>query len=486
VNAIQAGSSRWAAPLGAALVASLAHPAAAAAAPPNDDRADAAPISVPGLVQGTTVGSSLEPSEPGPACVSAAGSVWYRVSLSRPGGVVVRLHAGGDLDGAVDVFRRRRSRLESLGCDATDDAGDAATSFRADAGGRYLVRVTKQVGSVDAAFTLRLQPGPPAARPPGRRLPRRGGRGRLDRVLRVDAAWSVRLRSGRPYRMNLIHGRYCMPLQLFAPGVGSFDAPPVKELSCGGYGVFTAPPGASGRYVLRVQADRSSRRPQPYRLLVGRARRDDLAPGIALANFARRRGHLNGGGLDGIDLYRFDVARRSALDLDLTGPPDGDFDLELRNDAGRAIACGCGAGADERVVEHLRPGRYYAAVRARDQRAGRYVLTRRSRTITRTLTTIDGSRRATSLPGRSVGIAVLAAPGASGRARLTIEHFDPFEGWQPYRQRRVRVSGGRALVRFRPPSVGRWRARSDFLGSRLFAPSASRFASLIVAGPLRQ
>jgi hypothetical protein len=305
-------------------------------------------------------------------------------------------------------------------------------------------------------------------------------------VLRVDAAWSVRLNSGRSYRINLVHGRYCMPLQLYAPGVDSFEAEPVKQLSCGGYGVFTPPPGGSGRYVVRVQADGSSRQPQPYRLLVGRARSDDLAPGVFLANFTRRHGSLNGGGLDGIDLYRFDVVRRSELDLELTGPADGDFDLELRNDAGRAIACGCGSGADEQVVERLRPGRYYAAVRARDQRPGRYVLTRRSRTITRTQTTIDGFRRARSSPGRSVSINVLAAPGATGRATLTIEHFDPFEGWQPYRQRRVRVSGGRAVVRFRPPSVGRWRARSDFLGSRLFAPSPSRFAYLIVAGPLHQ
>jgi hypothetical protein len=261
---------------------------------------------------------------------------------------------------------------------------------------------------------------------------------------------------------------------------------PVKQLSCGGYGVFTPPPGAGGRYVLRVEADRSSRGPQPYRLLVGPARRDDLAPGIFLGNFARRHGRLNGGGLDGIDLYRFDVVRRSALDLELTGPPDADFDLELRNDAGEAIACGCGSGADERVVEHLRPGRYYAAVRARDQRPGRYVLRRRSRTITRTQTTIDGFRRTTSLPGRTVRIGVLAAPQANGPATLTIEHFDPFEGWQPYRRRPVRVLGGRAVVSFRPPSVGRWRARAEFRGSRLFAPSASRFAYLVVAGPLRQ
>jgi hypothetical protein len=238
--------------------------------------------------------------------------------------------------------------------------------------------------------------------------------------------------------------------------------------------------------VARVQADRSSRRSQPYRLLVGRAGRDDIAPGILLGNFARRRGKLNGGGLDGIDLYRFDVVRRSALDLELSGPPDGDFDLELRNDGGRPIACSCGPGADELVVRRLRAGRYYAAVRARDQRPGRYVLTRRSRTITRTKTTIDGRRRASSNPRRSVTIHVLAAPGASGRATLTIEHFDPFEGWQPYRQRRVHVLRGRAALRFRPPSVGRWRARSDFLGSRLFARSGSGFAYLIVAGPLRR
>lgn len=470
-----------------AVAFALAAPATAAAAPPNDARTSAQPIPVPGTIQGTTSGSTLEANEPSDPCASGdQGSVWYRVQNPPSGGVVVRLHADGDLDGTVQVLRQVRSRLDHLTCDPTDDSGDAATAFRSDPGGRYLIRVAQRQGSASGTYTLRLLRGPAAAEPPGRPIPRRGGRGRLDRVLRVDAAWSTRLRAGRSYRFNLVHGRYCMPLELYPPGIGSFDqAAPVKRLACGGYGVYTPPPGVGGRYVFRILADRSSRNPQPYALRVGRTQRDDLAPGVFIGNYARRRGIVDGGGLDDVDVYRFDVRRRSALDLDVSGD-GGALDLELKDDLGRPVTCACSQAPQEHIAIRVAAGRYFVAVRSRDLRRAHYVLRRQSRTSTRTATRLAGHRGSTAPPRTVVPIAVSVGPAANGPALVAIEHLDPFEGWLPARQYHVRVRGGRGLVRWRPPSVGRWRARTDFFGSRLFAPSASRFAYVLVAGPLRQ
>jgi hypothetical protein len=48
------------------------------------------------------------------------------------------------------------------------------------------------------------------------------------------------------------------------------------------------------------------------------------------------------------------------------------------------------------------------------------------------------------------------------------------------------VRDGKGTLRWKPPTLGRWRVASDYLGTRDFAPSASDYAHLLVAKPLQQ
>jgi hypothetical protein len=77
-------------------------------------------------------------------------------------------------------------------------------------------------------------------------------------------------------------------------------------------------------------------------------------------------------------------------------------------------------------------------------------------------------------------------PSGTGKALFTIQHFDPFQGWLPYRQRQVEVNAGQGSLSWTPPTLGRWRIRVDYLGTRDFAPSESGYVHVLVARPLRQ
>ena len=70
---------------------------------------------------------------------------------------------------------------------------------------------------------------------------------------------------------------------------------------------------------------------------------------------------------------------------------------------------------------------------------------------------------------------------------LRLERYDPVIGWQFVRTFRTRSSSsGVASVSYRPPSVGRWRVRASYLGTRAASPSESRFANFSVQGPLEE
>jgi hypothetical protein len=304
----------------------------------------------------------------------------------------------------------------------------------------------------------------------------------------VDAAYHVDLSAGTPYRFNLVHGESdCQSLELFPPGTSNFEtATPVVSRRCGGYALYTPAPGEGGRYFIRIAADRNDREAQPYRLLAGPAGRDDIAPGVRLRNHVhnQRKGSVNGATLDVQDVYRFSVIRRSNLDLHLLGRPGHDLSLELRNYRGKEISCACDPGSHQSISQRIRPGRYFVAVRSADLHRTRYTLTRKSRTITATTTNVNGRKRVTVRPHQAVAVGVTVRPGAVGRALINIEHFDPFQGWLPYRQRRVDITAGQGSLRWTPPTVGRWRFRTDYLGTRSFAPSQSDYARVLVANPL--
>lgn len=460
----------------------------AAPAPPNDDRRDAQALDpLPATVTGTLVGATKEAPavEPPAGCAEGGISVWYSFRASRDGRVVVDLQNNGDLDAVVDAFLRERSQSRQLGCDATDATGRGGVDFSVRRGQTYLIRVARLTNSVVGSFRLSVALPQPAARPPGRALPSRGLDGRVDRLMNPDDAYSVRLREGRTYRMRLSgRGDACSVSGLvYGPGTESFSEGADRFLRCDGYLTVTPGPGEGGRYSIRVSANRRLRAQQRFHLQVARAGRDDVAPGRFLRNYARVRGSLQGGRIDVVDLYRFDVTRRSDLQLRLV--TSGAFDVQLLNDTGRRIRCACGASGGTQLRQRLRSGRYFALVRARGSSSARYTFSRVSRTITRTSIRIAGRGRARSLPRRTVRIGVAVSPRARGPVTVTIQKFDPVEGWQFHRRRRAQARGGRATLAFRPPTVGRWRARASFEGTRTASPSASGYARLLVAGPLK-
>ena len=353
--------------------------------------------------------------------------------------------------------------------------GNAALSFQPERGGVYLVRVGQRLNSAPGAFRLEVGPPEPPPRPPGVAL--RGGvaQGSLDALQNERDAWSYSMRAGASYRLN-VAARSCVTLLVYPPGTRDFArARPVRRSGCDGYLLFTPRAGEGGRHSLVVQAESGPSGEQRYRLQAAGAAADDTAPGLLLPNLSSVRGSLRGAEVDAVDLYRFTVDRRSALEVSLDYRGTGTVELAVLNDGGRQI----GFGSDAEPLTLLTPGgRYYVAVRTRDDGAGRYTLRRVSRTITRTTVTIAGERAARVRPAQAVRVRADVAPGVAGRVGFTVERFDPLAGWQFFRQLRATIVSGSASVVFAAPSEGRWRVRAAFEGTRTAAPSESGYATL--------
>jgi hypothetical protein len=448
---------------------------AAAAPPPNDDRANAQDVEIPSTVDGTTVDSTQEDQEVNDSCSHTEASVWYRVK-PRKGRVIVQLAANGDLDAVVDVFRVQRSQLLAVTCANTSAKGKAAVAFRSrKAGQTYLIRVAERDESASDTFSVSVELGQPAT-PPGPPLPRGGASGTLDPVLNPADAFSIEMREGVTYRFHL-DSKQCAPLQLFPPGTKSFGKrEPVRRLPCGGYSVFTPRGGQSGTYSLLAQVGYNGG-PLKYRLTAGPTGIDDTTPGQLIANYAMVHDSLQGRGLDVVDLYRFDVERRSGLRLTVSSKAG--FELRLLRDTGHLLYT-----TTREIRTSVPPGRYYLAVRAERGQSGKYTLTRLSRTITHTILHADRHRSATVEPGERVRLGVTVKPGASGPAKIVIERFDPLEGWQFSRRYQVLTEHGRTSVSWLPPSVGRYRAVATFAGTRGFTPGVSEYVRVHVERPL--
>jgi hypothetical protein len=457
----------------AALLPAAAH----AAPPPGDARSapqDLGPL--PALVRSTTVEATIDADEPSSMCGPVKNSVWFSFTASTSRELLVALDAAGDMDAVVDVFRRERSQLFPVACQATDRRGGATIDVDTEAGTTHLVRVAALANSIADRFALRVvQPDRPA-QPPGELLGSGPRGGQVDRFANPDDAWSARMRKGRTYRINLVTvGQGCAQLAMYAPG--EFGGEAQETMGCDSHAVFTAP--AAGRYTFHVRAPRASRAVLRYRLAVGAAGTDDTAPGVVLADDRRTRGSLRGSRLDALDLYRFSIARRSDLRLRLRTSEQ--FDLRLLTDGGRTLACACRFAGDKELTRRLSPGRYFVALRSRDGANGNYVLARLARVITHADMRVD---RAAVAPGESVALTLRVRPAVSGRASILIERYDPLAGWLFHSVRKPRVSGNQATVPFRPPSVGRWRATGEYLGTRKTSPSRGGTVRLRVLEPL--
>lgn len=453
------------------VVAATAVAIPALAAPPsNDRRADARSVSVPDTVQGTTRDATTDPNEPGSTCSGSDATVWYSLDPQTTQRVAIELSAEGDLDAVVEVYQRDRSQLQSVDCDLTNNRGRAALVFAAEKDARYLIRVGRRFGSEHGQFRMELFAPEPEATPPGRHLPRRGGSATVDRARDLTDAWSRFLVAGTSYVVTLAsRSEGCPRVEIYAPGTGSFvGAEPEKVRRCNAHGLFT--PERSGRHSFLVRAGRGDTGPQRYLLKVRRAGRDDTAPGNVIRNYERVRGHVGPRRADVVDLHRFYVQRRS--DATLRFSTDGDLRLELRNVRGRLIDTGF--GDDIRTV--LRRGRYYATVRSTSANGARYTLRPAIRSITRAGININGRHEAVISPGQGATVGVRVFPPAGGRITIIVERLDPLEGWQFHRRAVRRTGSGRASFTFVPRRPGRFRARAEYAGSRLAAPSETGYA----------
>jgi hypothetical protein len=448
-----------------------------AARPANDNRVNAQSLDpLPATVTGTTQDATVEKNtEPFSDCGEVGPSVWYRTTPGAAGRIVLTLQADGDLDVVVDVFRRVRSQVQRIRCDASDAKGQAGIGFRAGKAGSYLIRVSQLPTSVPGTFTLHVSAPIVPARPPGAGLPAAGVTRTLDRVENTDDAWSAVLHAGTTYRMRLSgRNNRCFPhARVYRPGTRSFTAAsPVKTMRCGGYLTFTPRPGQSGRYSIQVEANGSTRGPQPYHLQVARAGRDDTTPGIPIGNHASIHAALRAARVDAVDLYRFDVTKRSVTFIDLKTSVDG-FHIVLLTERGR------GLGSDPSSLHRgLRPGHYYVAVRAGGTASGTYTLTRNSRVITRTRVTFESGT-----PGQSLAIASETTPAESGPMRFVVERYDPLAGWQFSRRIETQASGGHASASYTPPGPGVYRVKAAFRGTRDVAPSISGWVQAEVGKP---
>lgn len=461
------GKMKRAAIVGAAAV--VAAVPAFAEPPSNDDRADARAVTVPSTVAGTTTEATRQRNDPVAQCdAGSEGTVWYSFDPSRNQRVSIELSARGDLEATLDVFRRDRSELEALDCDATNRRGRASATFTARAGERYLIMVGQQFDSEPGDFALELFSPEPEATPPGRRLPRRGGEATVDRARDLSDAWSQRLHAGVSYVVTLAsRSEACPRVAVYEPALTSFDeTAPLDSSSCNAHNLFT--PERTGRYSFLVVAGRGDRGLQRYRLRVRRASLDDTAPGNALSNYERVRGHVGPARADVVDLHRFYVNRRS--DVTLRFSSGGPVSLELRRVRGGLIAS---SGSDLRTV--LRRGRYYATVRS-GAGGGKYTLRPVVRDVTRTGIAINGRRDAVISPGEAATVGAAVRPVARGTITIIVERLDPLEGWQFYKRFVRRTSVGRETGTFVPRRAGRFRARAEYSGSRFSAPSATGYA----------
>ena len=455
---------------------------AAVAAPANDSLAGAEVIrGLPVTFNGTVVGATVEAQEPASSCAVAGPSVWYSIRTPQSQHLGIDFAAGGNLEAVIDVYHAQRSQLQNVACERTDKKGKAGFTFKTSKNGLYYIRVSALPASQLAGFTLSVFLPTPLVNAPGARLPAGGASGHVDRLQNTNAAYSVVMRSGVSYLINLANTtpHACVSAGLYPPGTREFEErDPIARLRCGGYRLYTPGPGAGGVYSIQLTPRTTFSGLQRFRLDIAPAGPAETAPGIALGNYGHAHGRLDGKGVHVLRLYRIDIHSHSNLTLRLLAPATAEFNLQLRNVNGNVIECQCGGSGPQTLTHQLKPGRYYAVVSESNASVGSYTLIRQSRTITSTSVGFGTSR---SKGGESVGIHVKVSPAVSGPATVDIERFDPVFGWQFYRQENAFVSAGSAAIPFTPPAVGRWRVNARYGGSRTASPSAVGFSYLLVS-----
>ncbi len=469
--------------LGAALAAFAftTAPVALAAPPSNDNRATPSTLSAGADVTGTTVDATRELNEP-PNCPAKGGdSVWYRYTAPRSGAARVLLETRGGLDATVAIYEVERSTITRIGC-ADSRKGVAFVEGSLDAGA-YLIRVTEREDSEPGTFRLRFSGVLTEPSGTGRKLPASGRvRGKLNPLTRPFLRVSRKLSAGRSYRVRVSvgSGGECnASIRLRYPDDDT------RFFDCRDYTVITPDPSYSGTHVLTIEEGTQNPGDEPYDVSITPVGSDDLAPGRFLGGFGTARGSVSGRSPDAEDVFRFDVTKRAEITLRLASR--GSMGMELRTNGGKRVTSTAVNGDTGQIRTRLKPGRFYVIVSAADAAGGRYTLSRLTRVITATTVTWDGSGSREKGPGSSSTVRVSTTSGASGRANVRVERFDPQFGWRFYLRRTIAVNGGQGSTTVATREIGQYRAIAEFLGTRRFSPSkARRSARLSVVAPLRE
>lgn len=428
--------------------------------PPNDSRGGAQAVKLPGSIRGTTLGATAEDTDP-EGCSLAGATVWYRLVSRRDGRVLLRLTAAGQLDAAIVVLERIRSRTQALACRPTDRRGRAAVGFASRRGAVYLIAI----GHVERADpgTFRLETFVSQAAESlraGRPLRSGGARSTVHGLTDVNDVWRVAMRPGTTYRLGF-SSTACAAVTL---RLRRQPARILERIECGGYRTFTPGPHGGGEYVLEVVASGEARS-GAYRLLFAAAAPDDLGEGVALRNRSPVRGALDPNRLDLQDVYHFDVTERADVQLEVTSG----LRFQLLTANGRRL------GAFGSMRRQLPPGRYVVAVSAGFGEPGtQYTLRLLIREITSTSLRLPATPVA---PGTSISLRPEVVNAASGTVVLQIDRFDPLTGWHFNRVLRTSVGG---TVSWAPPAEGTWRIRATYRGTVVASPSRSGYARLLV------
>lgn len=452
----------------------LASPALAAA-PANDDRANATPLAAGTTQHGTTVGATREASDPGNCPNDGGATVWYSYSAPRDGEVRVALKAGGKLDAALAVYRVDNSTIERVACEETK-RGSLLLAKDLDEGD-FLIRVTEKKGSMSGAFDLRFSGVLTEPTAPGALLSSSGrATGSIDGIAHPFVQRSRKLSVGHDYRVRVsIAGGDCATSAYLISPSGSR-----RYMNCRDYTVVTPRPGQGGRWTIGLSSNAVDS--EHYDISIVPVGADDLAPGHFLRGFGRAKGSVSGRGPDAQDIYRFDVTKRAEITLRLKSK--GSMVLRLRNEKGRPVTSAHVNDDTGQIRTRLRPGRFYLVVDASDNAGGSYVLSRLTRVITSTTVSWGQAERG---PGGSSTLNVNVSGANSGRATVTFERFDPQFGWRFWTRKQISISGGHGSATVPTTALGRYRAKAAYAGTRDASPSHSRTAALLrVVSPLTE
>jgi hypothetical protein len=411
-------------------------------APVNDARGHAAPVPAEHTsTWGRTTESTIGWNDPRETCGGQLeGTVWYRVDSPPSTDLVLRLVAHGQLDAGLAAYRFIDGRLRSVGCDTTDENGIATIGFRAHHDD--LVLVGQLAGSKPGRFRLLTLVPQPVEHSPGQSL-HGGVVSTVDRFLDPEDIWNVTLRAGMTYRLRF-QGKGDRAV-MYSPVTGE----EVSTFYGSGYHLFTPGPSGGGRYVIYVTAgyrDGLSR----YSYRVEPAGLDDTGPGRLLHAAGWSTGELDPRGVDVVDMYRFELSRRSDILLVLGRPRNKGVEMLLMRDDGTTIARG------QAFRRPLPAGSYAVSVYGNPGApAVGYRLALRVHEVSHLVASAK-----TVVQGAPVILAGSVGRAAGRHVTLEIDRIDPVQGWVYERVYDIPVLVGRTVaLTWLPSQVGRYRAR---------------------------